>query len=82
MLLLHLVGVLQGGEGMNVDGAVNAVVVVLKGDVVLDCAEVVAEVLPARGPGPGKHPAFFAGDHEFRAWSQGVGSGCSLAYLW
>ena len=82
MLLCIWFGVLQGGEGVNVDGAVDAVVVILEGDVVLDSAEIVAEVLPARGTGPGKYPAFFAGDHEFRAWSQGVGSGCSLAYLW
>ena len=68
--------------GVNVDGAVNTVVVVLKGDVVLDCAEVVAEVLPTRGSGTGKYSAFFAVEHEFRGWSRGVESGCSLAYLW
>ena len=69
-------------EGVNVDGAVDAVVVILEGDVVLDSAEVVAEVLPARGPCPGEHPAFFAVGHAFRGWGRGVGIGCSLAYLW
>ena len=81
-VVLELVGVFQSGQGVNVDGAVYAVVVVLKGDVVLDCAEVVAEVLPTRGPCPGEHPAFFAAGHAFRGWGRGVGSGCSLAYLW
>ena len=81
-IVLELIGVFQSGQGVNVDGAVYAVVVVLKGDIVLDCAEVVAEVLPTRGSGPGKHSAFFAAGHAFRGWGRGVGSACSLAYLW
>ncbi len=62
----HLVGVLaqvlggfHGGQGVHIHDAVDAVVLFLQGDIILDCAQVIAQVLAPGGAGAGKNAAFF-----------------------
>ncbi len=57
----HLIGVLHqilgafdGGQRMDVDDAVNAIVLILQGHVILNRPQVIAQVLPAGWPGAGK----------------------------
>ena len=52
--------VVELGDGVQVHDAVDALVLVLQGDVVLDRAEVVAQMLPPGGPRAGEHPAEFS----------------------
>jgi hypothetical protein len=53
------VGVLEGGEGMDVDDAVDAIVVMLQLDIILDSPQVVADVLSASGSGAGEDAPLF-----------------------
>ena len=50
----------DGGEGVDIDAAVDALVLVLQLYPVLQSAEVVTDVLPAGGACAGKYPALFA----------------------
>ena len=53
------VGILQGGQGMDIHYAVDALVVLLKFDVVLDSPQIVTDVLLACRPGTGENAALF-----------------------
>ena len=59
MLLAQVAGGLHGGQGVQVDDAVDAVVLILQRDIVLDGAQVVAQVLATGRPGAGKNASFF-----------------------
>ena len=61
----HLVGVLaqvlggfHGGQGVQIHDAVDAVVFILQRDIILDRAQVIAQVLAPGGAGAGKNTAF------------------------
>ena len=56
---LELAGVCHRGQGVNVNGAVDAVLLVLEPHPVLDGSQVVAYMLTTRGAGSGKDAAFF-----------------------
>jgi hypothetical protein len=51
VIFLEQVCILEGGEGMDIHDAINAIVVLLKLHIILDSPQVVAYVLLACGPG-------------------------------
>ena len=53
-VVLYFAGIGEGGEGVDVNRAVDTVVLLLEGDIVLDGTQQVADVLPAGGTRPGK----------------------------
>jgi hypothetical protein len=44
---------------VDIHNAVDALVIILQGDVILDRPQVIAQVLPASGTGSGKNATFF-----------------------
>ena len=62
----HLIGIagqiaggFERGQGVQVDNAVNAVIIILQGHIILDRAQVIAQVLAPGWPRAGKNPSFF-----------------------
>src|SRR5574341_1134959 len=58
-VLLQLLGRLDRGQRVDIHDAIHAIVVILQRDIVLDRAQIVPQMLPARWPGPRKHASLF-----------------------
>ena len=57
-VLAQILGGLHRGQGVQIHDAVDAVVLILQRNIVLDRAQVIAQVLAPGGAGAGKYPAF------------------------
>jgi hypothetical protein len=54
-VLLQSTGILQGSQGMNINYTIDALVLVLKADIVLDGSHVIAQMLPTGRASAGKN---------------------------
>ena len=67
MFCAQVVGGFQGGQRVQVHDAVDAVVILLQGDIILDGTQVIAQVLAPGGAGAGKNAAFLGHALPFRS---------------
>ena len=58
-VLFQVLGILDGGQGVQVHDAIDALVIVLQGNVVLDRTQVVSQVGAPGWADAGEDPAFF-----------------------
>src|SRR5262245_38836941 len=63
-VLLKILKFVQGGERMQVYNAVDTFVIILERYIILDCSQIVAQMLAAGRPRAGKNTSFFSHDHS------------------
>ena len=55
--------ILDGGQGVQIYNAIDAIIIILQSDIILDCAQIVTQMSAPGGADAGKDAAFFS--HNF-----------------